>query len=171
MTHPVCEGKQQPVVGQGRILDGPSHAEIASPAHQHERNVFVRVAVACPSSFVHKISVLSSSEPPPPGSGVSARRRARYATCSQYHLSIRVRFFLGRFIRVGTVRNVVVPARNVQPRHRCIAGRIVVLQGRDAGQVADEAVHHQVDLHLADSRHLCILLIDRSGTTDRTVKT
>ena len=45
-----------------------------------------------PSSLVQISSVLSSRLPPPPGSGVSARRLARYASCSQYHLLILVSF-------------------------------------------------------------------------------
>src|SRR5262249_7015021 len=44
-----------------------------------------------PSSLVQTIVVLSSRLPPPPGSGVSASRFARYASCSQYHLLILIR--------------------------------------------------------------------------------
>src|SRR5260370_347481 len=44
-----------------------------------------------PSSLVQTMSVLSNRLPLPPGSGVSARRLARYANCSQYQRLIRVR--------------------------------------------------------------------------------
>ena len=45
-----------------------------------------------PSSFVHRIVVLSSSEPEPPGSGVSASRWARCAISPAYQALIFVSF-------------------------------------------------------------------------------
>ncbi len=125
-----------------------------------------------PSSLVQTSSVLSSIEPAPPGSGVSASRLTRYASCSQYQRLILVSFSWASSFAVrlrATARDALL-RRPANASCACPT-ELVNCSVATRAKSAAKAVDHQVDLHLADSRHVVVLVFDaglqfRHGVTD-----
>jgi hypothetical protein len=54
----------------------------------------------------------------------------------------------------------VVSALDADPAHPRLADGVGVLEGGDAGEVGGEAVDDQVDLHLAQARHVVVVALD-----------
>ena len=96
-----------------------------------------------PSSFVQTMRVLSSSEPPPPGSGVSERRLRQVGQLFAVPFVDAGEFLDRVFVRVGLVRRLVMAFVDAEPIHVGVADRVGVLQRGDAGEIGGEAVDHE----------------------------
>ena len=157
----VGQREQQPVVRHLAELERAAHLEVEAVADQHERDVVERVRVALAQL------VGPDDQRVVEQAAVAARLGRLGQPLGQVGELLAVPVVdlasacpAASSLLSGSCDSSWWPSSMPEPAHPGLADRVGVLQRRDAGEVGGEAVDHQVDLHLADLRHVVVLFLD-----------
>ncbi len=142
-------------------LQRAAHLEVEAVADQHERDVVERVRVAL-------AQLVGPDDQRVVEQAAAAARLGRLGQplgqvgellavplVDLRQLLLRLRSLLS-----GSCDSSWWPSSMPSQRIRAPPTELVILQRGDAGEVGREAVHHQLDLQLADLRHVVVLFLD-----------
>ena len=146
MSKRVCDGEPQSIVGREGELMRPTGLESEAVADEHERDVFVGVAV----SFAQLIG-------PKDGSVIEHRARSiglrngvelpgKQRDLFAEPVINSYQFVLRRLVEVRIVRKGMMSFVNPQPPHPGLAYRIGELNGCDARHVVRKGVDQEIRL-------------------------
>ena len=154
------EGEEEAVVGEVGELQGAAHFPVEGVADGDEGDVVEGVGIALAELVGPEDLGVVQEAAGAAGLGGVGEALGEVGELLAEPVVDLGETFLGFLVAVGLVGELVVAFLHADPVHPGAAHGIGVLEGGDAGEVAEEAVDHQVDLHLADAGDVVVFLLD-----------
>ena len=160
MPHGVGDRKVQPVVRHALVIETPAHREAEAVPHHQPGNVIERVGVALAQFVCPEDRCVVEQRALAARFGRLGEPLGKMGHLTGIPGVDLGELFLGSFVGIGLMRQIVLPLLDAQPLHVRLTDRVGVLQAGHPREVGGQRCHHQFDLHPADLRHLVVLLDD-----------